>query len=149
MGFSTSGATAILFIGLLIAVGIAYPTLETANDRRMTAMEDRDQRALEIRNTDVAVESAVYNGSSGTLTVEIGNTGSTTLSVSETDLLVDGVYRSGYETAVEGNADRTVWQPGETLRMTANLETEPTRVKIVTENGIAETVTEPEIEVTN
>ncbi|MCU4743794.1 flagellin [Natronoglomus mannanivorans] len=146
MGFSTSGAAAILFIGLLIAVSIAYPALETANDRRMTAIEDRDQRALDVRNTDVAVTSAVYEAEGNELTLEIRNTGSTTLSVTETDLLVDGIYQSGYETAVEANTARTLWQPGETLTMSLTYD-DPTRVKIVTENGIAKTVTE--LEVTN
>ncbi|GAB3023174.1 archaellum stator protein ArlF [Natronobiforma cellulositropha] len=147
MGFSTSGAAAILFIGLLLAVGIAYPTLEAAHDRRATAIDDRDQRALDVRNTAIAVDAAVYDADAETLTLDVTNTGSTTLSVPETDLLIDGVYRTGYETAVSGDATRTLWQSGETLSMTVQLEpnADPERAKVVTQHGVAATITDVEV----
>lgn len=143
MGFGTSGAVAVVFVGLLIAVGIAYPTLETAQDRRSTAIDDRDRRALDVKNTDIDLTDAAYNAT-GTdeLTVNVTNTGSTTLSVDETDLLVDGVYQESYETTVDGASTRSTWQPGERLTMTVSLASAPNRVKVVTENGVAETETE-------
>ncbi|WP_226039377.1 flagellin [Natrinema sp. DC36] len=146
MGFSTSGATAIIFVGVLVAAGIAYPVFHSAQEERRTAIQDRDDRTLSMRNTAIAVDSWSYN-ESGTndFTMSVNNTGSTTLSVTETDLLVDGVYqtRDSYTTSVESSAERELWQPGETLHVTvANRTPEPDRVKLVTEHGIAETVTE-------
>lgn len=144
MGFSTSGAVAILFAGLLIAVGMAYPVVQTANDDRRTAIDDRDDRTLDMHNTDIVLKNASYSGTEDTLTVNVTNTGSTTLSVPATDLLVDGSYRelTANETTVEGSASRELWQPGELLTITVTATTQPDRVKVVTEHGIAETTTE-------
>ncbi|SDK85104.1 flagellin [Natronorubrum texcoconense] len=162
MGFSTSGATAVLLVGLLVAVGIAYPVLQGAQEARLTAIDDRDDRALDLRNSDIELEEATYDISSDdeggddedengddeyTLMVNVTNTGSTTLSVPATDLLVDGIYQpvGEDETDVDGTAGRDLWQPGETLTFTVELDESddpPKRVKIVTEHGIAETTTE-------
>ncbi|MFC4542662.1 flagellin [Halosolutus amylolyticus] len=147
MGFSTSGAVAIVFVGMLVAVGIAYPAVQTAHEERSASIDDRDDRALEIRNTAIDAGNVTYDGTADELTVNVTNTGSTTLSVSETDLLIDGVYRStdDWTATIDGTADRDLWQPGE--RLTIEVESvadEPARVKLVTEHGIAATVTEIE-----
>ena len=142
MGFSTSGATAILFVGMLVAVGITYPIIQTAHEERTRAMDDRDDRALEMRNTAIDLEMASYNDPN--LTVNVTNTGSTTLSVPATDLLVDGTFvapSEWNETTVAGSPDRELWQPGETLSITVERTASPNRVKLVTEYGIAETTT--------
>lgn len=140
MGFSTSGAAAIIFVGMLVAVSIAFPVIETAHDRQSGAMSDRDDRALDVRNTAIAVDTG-FDGD-GNLVVDVENTGTTTLSVNETDLLVDGTYlpRSEYDTSVDGVSDRTTVQPGETLTF-ETAEAAVDRVKVVTGNGVAETVT--------
>ncbi|MDS0476484.1 flagellin [Natrinema sp. 1APR25-10V2] len=141
MGFSTSGATAIIFIGVLVAAGIAVPVLQTAQEERRAAIDERDDRALAMRNTAIEVASWGYNESGNNdFTMDVNNTGSTVLSVPETDLLIDGVYQGTYETSVDGTADRELWQPGETLTVTVSTS-RPDRVKLVTEHGIAETVT--------
>ena len=145
MGFSTSGATAIIFVGVLVAAGIAYPVFHAAQEERLSAVQERDDRTLAMRNTAIAVDTWSYN-ETGTddFTMNVTNTGSTTLSVAETDLLVDGGYRAddSYQTRVAGNGARELWQPGETLTVTvANESPAPDRVKLVTEHGIAETVT--------
>lgn len=144
MGFSTSGATAIIFVGVLVAAGIAYPVFHAAQEERRTAIQHRDDRTLSMRNTAIAVDSWSYNESGDNFTMSVNNTGSTTLSVDETDLLLDGVYQPGgsYATRVEGDAGRNLWQPGETLNVTVVDESPaPDRAKLVTEYGIAETVT--------
>jgi archaellum component FlaF (FlaF/FlaG flagellin family) len=53
MGFSTSGATVVLFVGLLVGVGVLYPTVESAGERVTDARSDRDDRALRQQNTAV------------------------------------------------------------------------------------------------
>jgi len=57
VGFSTSGATAIIFVGVLVAAGIAYPVFHSAQEERRTAIQDRDDRTLSMRNTAIAVDS--------------------------------------------------------------------------------------------
>ncbi|MFP8957805.1 flagellin [Natrialbaceae archaeon A-CW3] len=141
MGFSTSGAAAIIFIGLLVAVSIVYPTLEMAHDRRADAIDERDERALDLRNADIALEAG-YDDTADELVVNVTNTGVTTLSVDETDLLVDGVLETESTRAV-GNGDdfdttRERVHSGDVLRISVEgVETPPDRVKVVTEHGLA------------
>lgn len=138
MGFSTSGATAILFVGLLVGVGILYPTVEAAGERVADAESARDDRALRQQNTAVVVAGVTYNGTSDTLTVAVNNTGSTALSVDRTDLLVDGRYQVPETFSVDEDDGRTVWTPGSQLELTVTDVTDrPTRVKVVTGPGVA------------
>ncbi|SER19817.1 flagellar protein FlaF [Natrinema salaciae] len=131
----------IIFVGVLIAAGIAYPVFQTASENRSAAIDDRDDRALAMRNTAIDVAAWRYNESGNeNFTMDVTNTGSTVLSIPETDLLIDGVYRQSYETSVGGSPVRELWQPGETLTVTISTD-RPNRVKIVTEHGIAETIT--------
>lgn len=140
MGFSTSGSVAILFVGLLVCLSTVYPVMETANERVTEATEAREDRALDQANTAMNVTAVSYNASTDTLVVNVTNTGSTTLSVDGTDLLVDGTLRSAATTSVEGDTGRTIWVPGEQLQFElTGVTTAPGRVKVVTENGIAET----------
>ncbi|USZ70446.1 flagellin [Natronosalvus halobius] len=142
MGFSTSGAVAILFIGLLVAVGIVYPTVETAHERRADAIDERDERALDLRNSDVALE-ATYDDVANELRVNVTNTGATTLSATETTLLVDGVVRPDAATSVEDDATRERVHSGEELQFIVSDVTDyPNRVKVVTEHGLARILTE-------
>ncbi|MFP8889796.1 flagellin [Natrialbaceae archaeon A-CW2] len=142
MGFSTSGAVAILFIGLLVAVGIVYPTLETAHDRRAGAIDERDERALELRNAAFDLETS-YDAGSETVSVNVTNTGTTTLSVTEIDLLLDGVLETETATAVDDDASRERLHSGEVLEITVeNVAEEPNRAKVVTEHGLARVSTD-------
>lgn len=141
MGFSTSGSMAVLFVGVLVAISTAYPVMSTANERVHTAVEDRSDRSMSERNSNIELANTTYNASNDTLVVWVDNAGSRTLSVNDTDVLVNGIYRQGYVTTVDGE-NRTVWVPGETLRIELSASTRPDRVKVITEFGIAETETE-------
>ncbi|ELZ11986.1 flagellin [Halovivax asiaticus JCM 14624] len=144
MGFSSSAAVVILFLGVLIAIGMVFPVMETAYERQSAAIEERDDRALEVRNTAIEVDGA-YDSGTDTLTVNVTNTGSTTLTVEHVDLLVDGQFITGWnesDRSVEGDSARTLVQPGELLELTIDRNTEPNRLKVITGNGVAKTVTE-------
>ena len=137
MGFGVSGATAIIFLGLFIAAGTMFTTTSATVEQIGEAEDDRQEQLLDRRNTEIAVTSAVYNNSTSTLNLSVSNGGSTTLSVNGTTVLVDNGYRSTATARVEGNAATDLWEPGET--MTLNVSTaEPTRVKVVTEYGVAD-----------
>ena len=159
MGFSTSGSMAVLFVGVLIAISTAYPMMSAANERVQTAVDERGDRSVSQRNSDIELGNVTYNATTDTLVVRVNNTGSRTLSVADTDVLVDGAYRQGYATSVSrspstvsasiwsatsvaGDGSRTIWVPGETLRIAVSTSTRPDRVKVVTEFGIAETETD-------
>jgi flagellar protein FlaF len=150
VGFSVSGSAVIVFVGVIIAVGVAVPPVLGSIGDLAGAHGDQIDRGTEQLNTDITIESAVYNQTRGELTINATNTGSTTLAINETSVLLDGEMQARsddeiLETAIDGtDAETTLWLPGETLEMTIDAGTEPDRIKLVTENGIERTTTEIE-----
>jgi flagellar protein FlaF len=133
---------AVLLVGVLIAISTAYPIMSAANERVQTAVDDRGDRSLSQRNSDIELANVTYNDTTDVLVLRVTNAGSRTLSVADTDVLVDGQFQQGYATTVGGDRTRSIWTPGETLRVELSTSTRPDRVKVVTEFGIAETETE-------
>jgi len=143
MGFSVSGSAAILFIAAFVSAGILYSAAFNGYEQVQDAENVRNDRVLEAKNTAIEVSNVSYNATSTErLTVNVTNNGSTTLSVSGTNLLTDGTYVGDdayLNTSVDGNNETDLWLPGETYTMTVYQEPEPNRVKVVTSNGVAAT----------
>ena len=137
MGLGVSGASAIILLGLLIAGVSMYSATDVAVERVSEARDDDGERLLERRNTNIAVENATYVNATETLSTAVENTGSTTLSVSGTTILVDNSYRSMDNATVDGASGTDLWEPGEVLRLnTSEGPSAPSRVTITTENGV-------------
>ncbi len=141
MGFSVSGATAIIFASMFIAFGMWYSAGMNSFERVTDAQDDRTDTVLETHNTHVEVVSAEYNASGNDeLSVQVNNTGATQLSVSDTDLLVDGTYRESWNTStVDDNAGTDLWLAGERLTINVSVATTPERAKVVTDTGVSDT----------
>lgn len=142
MGFSVSGSAAIVFIAAFVSVGMLYTAAYNGYEDVTAAEDNHADRLLEQRNTDVSVVKTAYNTSGNeNFTVEVLNEGSTTLSVSETDVVLDGVYKSTWLASnVSGSTTTDVWAPGETLNVTVDGgSTAPSRVKVVTGTGMSVT----------
>lgn len=142
MGFSVSGATAIILIGGLIAFSFAFGAMNNGYERVSEAQEERDDRQLLRANSDVGIANATYDSNASSLTVNVTNAGSAELVVAEVSLLVDGEYRSNATTAIDGDASTEVFLPGEVLTMTVDQSVQPDRVKVVAGTGVAATSTE-------
>ena len=141
MGFSVSGATVILFLGMVISFGIAYSGAFNGFERVNDAVGEDSERVLDQQNTRLAITNVSWEtGTTNYLDVSVENTGSTTLSVNDTDLLVDNVYQETFENrTVDGDGDTDLWLPGETLTFTVTNESQPERVKVVSGPGISVT----------
>ena len=74
MGFSVSGSAAIVFIGLIVAAGIAIPSVVGGFGSMASAQGQQTDRGVETLNTDIAIETATYNAS-GNDDLEIRSTG--------------------------------------------------------------------------
>lgn len=142
MGFSVSGATAVILIGGLIAFSFAFSAVNNGYERVADAREDQEDRELLRANSEVGITNATYDDSDGTLTVNATNAGSAELVVSEVSLLVDGTYRGNVSTSVAGHDGTDVWLAGEVLTMEVAQSARPDRVKVVAGTGIAATETE-------
>ena len=142
MGFSVSAATAVIFAGLFLALGIFYPAMANSYERVQAADADQADRALEQANTDIQLDGTTINSipaGDSEVNVALTNNGSTSLTVSETDLLINGTYiqRSELNTEVDGDTSTDLWLPGETLSITYDTSGTVNRVRVVTEHGVA------------
>lgn len=142
MGFSVSGATAVILIGGLIAFSFAFSAMTNGYERMADAREERSDRLLEQANAEIEIANATYDGNASALTVDVNNTGATDFTVGDVSLLVDGTYRSNVSTSVDGDDVTDVWLAGEQLTMTVDADTEPSRIKVVTETGTSAVTTE-------
>ncbi|MFO7925827.1 MAG: flagellin [Halobacteriota archaeon] len=148
MGFSVSGSAVIVFIGVMVAAGIAVPSMVGSFGSLTGAHGNQVDRGVDALNTGISIETATYDGEPDEFTIDLKNVGSTTLGVEETSVLVDGTIppSSDVTTDVEGDQTAGLWLPGDTLTVTVErVDTEPDRAKIVAENGIAETASGSEI----
>lgn len=140
MGFSVSGAAAIIFASMFIAFGVWYTAADNSFHQITDAQDAKTDGTLDMANTAIEISVAEYDETAGVLTVEVNNTGATERSLSATDLLVDGEFVRGWEVdaQVQHNSETDLWLPGETL--TIELEYDETaRVKLVTSAGVTAT----------
>lgn len=148
MGFSVSGSAAIIFVGLMVAAGIAIPPMIGSFGSLASAQGGQVDRGVDALNTEFEIDEAIYDDGAEELTVDVTNTGSTTLGIEGTDLLLDGEMpgQDNVTTAINGDATVELWLPGETLSITVgNVDTVPDRVKIVVENAVSRTIPNTEI----
>jgi len=144
MGFSVSGGTVVLFLGIFISFGIAYSAGSNGLERVNEAYEANADDELTRQNTaiDIGDASTTDANEQTYVNVTVNNTGSTTLSINDTDILIGGNYTnhtsSNMELEVAGAAETDLWLPGETLRFNVSVDGDPDRVKVVTGPGIAD-----------
>ena len=138
MGFSTNASVVILFVAALVSLGTLFPAAEGSFESVTSAMNDQESRLVSVRNTDVTLDNATYFAGNDTLRVDATNEGTVSLSVNDTDVLVEGTLEASRTTAVEGVAGRTVWAPGEQLRVdVSGIAPAPDRVMVVTNGGVS------------
>jgi flagellar protein FlaF len=154
MGFSVSGATALLFVALLISFGTFYTATMGAVERVQEAEVDTQEQNIETLNTEIEVDSAVYNTTRGELTITANNTGAQALQPTELSLLVNGTF-TGFDSAnvtLSNPSGDALWVPQQTLTLTFNDDdpdlpefNEGDTVKLVTATEVADTVTITEV----
>lgn len=149
MGFSVSGATALLLVAFLIAFGAFYSATTGAVDQVQDAQVDQQDRNIEALNTEFEIDVAEYDDTEEELTIRANNTGATVIDTRELSLLVDGELTTFDEDDVElENPDgNEIWIEQQTLVLTiddsdlADTPEDGETVKLVTDTGIADTAT--------
>lgn len=141
MGFSVSGAAAIIFATLFVTFGMWFTATSNSFEEVTDAEKDRTDEVLETRNTEIEIVATSYDATANEVTVQVNNTGAEQLALEGTDLIVDGEYRTGWQdgATVDGNPDTRLWLSGEQLTITVTADTEPDRVKVTAENGVSDT----------
>lgn len=140
MGFSVSGATAIVFVGMFIALGMLQPAVSNGLERVTDARSDSAEQLLDQQNTAVDVTNAAYYADNSTVRVRAVNSGTAALSVEDTDVLLDNAYAAPSSTTVDGAAATDVWLPGETLAMGLDVGGDPTgdRLVLAVDHGVSD-----------
>lgn len=140
VGFSVSGSFAILVLASFIAFGMLHTASANTFERVSDATKETYDDELDMRNTVIDIVHVDDDGN--TLDVNVTNNGTTALTVNDTDLIVDNVYQrpddSDVEVQVVENPGSQLWLPGQTLAFTVTSPGTPSRVKVVTEYGVAD-----------
>lgn len=138
MGFSTIGASVVLFIGMLfVASTLMNAAFDGQRDTMLASRDDRDRDRF-AKETDATITSSNRQGPIYSL--EVVNQGGTTLDPSRVFAFFDGqwVNPQGFTREVDGQTT-TVWAPGQTLELGANVGggggNTPDRVWLVLETG--------------
>ena len=155
MGFSISASTALIFAALFLAFGTFYPAMANGYERVEDADAAKADQDLNEAETDIKLQSSSAsinngNGNLQQLDIIVNNTGQTTLTVSEIDIILNGDYiqwtngdtNDDVRTRVEGNQDTDLWLPGEEIEIrigdSGQIEGDGTyNFKIVTEHGVS------------
>jgi flagellar protein FlaF len=138
MGFSTSAATAILFTGVIVLMGV------TANVV-FNMYEDLSQSALEVsdaefdrQRTRLSVVNSSFN--STRVFINVTNTGEVVIDTSQLDLLIDGVIEteSISKRQVSGTSSG-IWGVHEVLYLEVDYASAGagTRIRLITPNGVS------------
>ena len=140
MGFDVTAANVIFFIAALSVASVALGAYWKNVDHVEEARRLEDQRADERAHTNMTVTSASYTGGSARFTLNIKNTGSTVIDISELSYFIDGalVPASSIEDLdiIGETTVSDVWLPLETLDIDLRpVSTSPTYFQIVAHNG--------------
>lgn len=139
MGFSVSGSAVVILTGLLISFGMFFTAASNGNERVADAQSAAldDNRA--VQNSGVNVTEATWDGASNELTVHVNNTGTVDYTLQDTDIVVDNDLQTSFVSrTVDGDANTDLWLPGNQLTVVVSLTVGPSRVKVVTETGVAD-----------
>ena len=142
MGVSVTSSFAVIVVGAILAFGVFYSASANSFERVREASDGQTERFDRLQETAITVTAAdVIDTTPCTVRVNVTNEGQTTLTIDDTDVLVDGVYRTGWqsETTVEGEENTSDWFPTERLSLNVTADGTPERVKVVTGPGVAAT----------
>lgn len=153
VSFAIVGFSVFLVFGMLYTAGWnVLEDVDDATDAELAADVERFQTEFNVTQVRWDEGDPVVDGDER-LILTVNNTGSTTLPVSGTDLLVDGRYvpysSENVSTTVDG-VDTDVWTPGTTLRIVVEdgfirstfdidltADAKPDRVRFVAVSGLA------------
>ncbi len=117
MGFSVSATMAIFFASFLILFSILYSSVNSAFDDMQTAFDEKYDGLQARSDTSLSIIDTAYYREDNSLVIDVLNTGTTSLDVNCTQLLVDGVLTSSATFQIQG-VTTEIWQPNEVLTIT-------------------------------
>jgi archaellum component FlaF (FlaF/FlaG flagellin family) len=128
-------AAAILLVGLLAGLMLAQPSFDRALDDLKDARESVVEEMINLRNTGISITSVSHNNTTSILNLTLENDGSSVITLSEVDVLLNGTYFPG------GIGSTGYFYPGQELTFSLTNITDPRSVKVVGPWGLSDTTT--------
>ena len=138
MGLSVSAAAVILFSGFLLSSLLVIQAVDTSFDAVQSSDDERFERHDTRLRTFIEIDQVTYYTTPNSLTMNITNTGSGSLSSEDIDVLVNGeIQTDSISTTTVDGLQTSLWSPGTTLSLTLVNQQTPQRVALVTGNGVS------------
>ena len=140
MGFSTSAATAIIFTGVIILLGVTSNTIFTMYQDLSEAALDVSDTEYDRQRTRVSILNSTYN--STTVFINVTNTGEVTIDTAYLDVLFNGTIETeGIQIREVGGTISSVWGVHEVLYLEVDFTSanDRTRIRLITPNGVSGT----------
>ncbi|HID43110.1 MAG TPA: hypothetical protein EYP30_04915 [Archaeoglobaceae archaeon] len=134
---SAAIASAILLVAMVISASIIFSTFSANYEMLKEAEITKNEIDYEQLHTTIDIKNVTYN--SGVIIINATNEGSTVIEADKIDVLINGEFYTDNitSTSVDG-VNVTIWIPEETLRIEVSSTQIPTRVKLVTHNGVSD-----------
>jgi len=138
MGLSTSVANIILLIALIGSATVLYSVLSASEEIVRKAENTRTEIKFEKLHTFISIDSVTYNATTEEVTINATNKGSTVIQVDGIDVLLDGqIYTQNITSTTVDGVNVSIWLPEETQSIKVRSSINPSRVKVVTHNGVS------------
>ncbi|AEA47477.1 flagellin [Archaeoglobus veneficus] len=136
MGLSTSAASVVLLVAIVISASVLFNTISATQDIVRRAQVEKGELEYEQLHTHMVILNVTYL--SGNLTITAKNDGSEEILVDEMEILLDGqIYTQNITSFTVNGVEVDVWLPGETAEINVTVSYQPSRVKIVAHNGVS------------
>ena len=140
MGFSTSAATAIIFTGMIILLGVTANVVFTMYQELSESALDVSDTEYARQRTRVSIINTSYN--STTVFINVTNTGEVTMNTDHLDVLFNGTIETeSIKIRVVGGTTSSIWGVHEVLYLEVDYPTANnwTRIRLITPNGVSGT----------
>ncbi len=140
MGFSTSAATAIIFTGVIILLGVTANVVFTMYQELSESALDVTDTEYARQRTRVSIINTSYN--STTVFINVTNTGEVTMNTDYLDVLFNGTIETeSIKIRVVGGTTSSIWGVHEVLYLEVDYTSANnwTRIRLITPNGVSGT----------
>ena len=140
MGFSTSAATAIIFTGVIILLGVTANVIFTMYQDLSESALDVSDAEYDRQRTRVSIINTSYN--STTVFINVTNNGEVTMDTDHLDVLFNGTIETeSILKRVVGGTASSIWGVHEVLYLEVEYTSanDSTRIRLITPNGVSGT----------
>ena len=138
MGFSTSAATAIIFTGVIVLLGVTANVVFNMYDDLSQSALEVSEAEFDRQRTRVSIVNSSYNTT--TVFINITNTGEVIIDTLYLDVLLNGTIKTdSISTRQVAGTSSEIWGVHEVLYLEVDYNTAATgtRIRLITPNGVS------------